>query len=165
MLVTYGKKKNAQGQAFRLTYVQGVSSDPRSKLLVLQETKPLPDGVKKASSTARHLNCYGPSSLGIRLAYPQEFPEPLQHLNNKPNVVLLNERGVTELMWALRHFKSPDSGPVSMPLCDQLPPLPVTPSTPRAHVGAPNPLTALSGAVPGAAAPREQVSYLCKLSL
>ena len=53
MLVTYSTVTNRVGQAFRLTYVQGVSSDPTSKLLVLQETKPLPDGVKKASSTAQ----------------------------------------------------------------------------------------------------------------
>ena len=165
MLVTYGKKKNAREQVFRLTYVRGVPSHPTTVFCVLQETHPLPDDIKILASKTRNLNRYGPSSLGIRLAHTQEFPDPLQRLNNKPSVVLLNERGVTELMWALRDFKSPDSSPVSMPLCDQLPPLPVPPSTPQARVGAPNPLTALSGAVPGAAAPREQVSYLCKLSL
>ena len=161
MLVTYGKKKNTQGQVFCLTYVQGVSLHPTTAFCVLQETDPLPHEVKKLHSKSTFLNL----GYGIRLAHTQAFPDPLQRLNNKPSVVLLNERGVTELMWALRNFKSPDSSPVSMPLCDQLPPLPVPPSTPQARVGAPNPLTALSGAVPGAAAPREQVSYLCKLSL
>ncbi len=70
MLVTYATVTNRVGQAFRLTYVQGVSSDPTSKLLVQQETKPLPDGVKKASSTARHLNCYSMALLAGGFASP-----------------------------------------------------------------------------------------------
>ena len=90
---------------FCLTYVQGVSLHPTTAFCVLQETNPLSHEVKEKHSKSTFLNL----GYGTRLAHTQEFPDPLQRLNNKPSVVLLNERGVTELMWALRNFKSPDS--------------------------------------------------------